>query len=186
MGIPGCDASTTPAVSSILVTPLLCIRPLCEQDLDVYRDLYCSAEAMEQIGPPLVPEVATAAFEAACRHNLRGVPGHRFWAVLSRAKQEPVGVAALRRSGELCEFGLMLVPQARDRRHAPEAVAAIVDHAFSSLGVRRFRVECLDNSMVRLVRRLVAPHGFHRAEASDGLVAWELHRDQWQGVGVDG
>lgn len=174
--IPDSDAHE----SDVLLTPLLRLLPLRERDLDLYCDLYCSAEAMEQIGQPLSRDLATAAFGAARRHNGQKLPGHRFWTVTARSSGEPLGVAALRRNDDMCEFGLMLVRRARDRRHAPEAVAAIVNHAFAHLAVRRFRVECLDNSMVRLVRRLVAPHDFRRAEAAHGLVAWELHRDLWQ------
>ena len=162
-----------------MLTTRLLIELLRPGDRDFYCDLYTSPEAMAQIGAPMTRVDAGSAFDAACVHNTRDRPGHRFWTVLSRDTGEPLGVAALRRDGTRCEFGLMLRTGARDGRHAPEAVAAVVEHAFDVLGVERFRVECLDGTMPRLVRRLVRPHHFEHAVADAGRVAWELGRDRW-------
>jgi len=175
MARPGNEAGARVPMSMMLTTRLR-LEPLRAQDRAFYRGLYTSQEAMAQIGPPMTADAAEAAFDAACRHNRRERPGHRFWTVLARHTGEALGVAALRRTGNACEFGLMLAAGARDGRNAPEAVAAVIEHAFGALGVERFRVECLDNAMSRLVRRLVRPHGFDHAGAQPGRVAWELHR----------
>ncbi len=160
-----------------LLTDLLRLRLLEDDDLGLYRSLYTCPRVMAQIGEPLAPDAATRAFAAAVRQNGLDAPGHRTFAAFDRAGGTAVGIGALMRAGDRAEIGLMLVPAAWDGHRSRQLIQALVDHGFGSMHLSALDAVCRNGPNARFGRRLARVLGFvESGKAPAGTTHWQLER----------
>lgn len=152
-------------------------------DAGLYRALYTDPRVMAEIGPPLTPEAADAAFARVVRHNGLDVPGHRAWTIEDRETDERLGLVALVREGDgtTAELGIMLVPAAWTGRVAVLALRHALEAGFESQGLSVVRATCREGRNVRVVRGLLRPFGFQWAGSQGGIAEWRLARREWLG-----
>lgn len=171
---------------SALETARLRLRLLHEQqdDAALYAHLYTDPAVMARIAAPLPAEAAARAFHAACRHNRKAQPGHRVWAIEEKASAAGLGIAALLRSGERAELGVMLRPAQWNRGIASEAFVPLIDHAFLGMGLALVYAARPDDDHARLIDRLLDRFAFRRApeHAAPGQARWELPRTRWKAL----
>ena len=168
---------------NVLETPRLRLRLLHadERNAALYVDLYTHADVMRHIGPPLSAEGAAQAFARTCRHNGASQPGHRTWRIEERASGVDVGIAALQRSGDAAEIGVMLREHCWGRGLGREALAAVLDHAFGALTLALVYGERPDDGQARLVDRMFGPLRLTRVPArKPGVARWELAGTDWR------
>lgn len=172
-----------------LETPRLRLRPLNAGDQALYCGLYTDAAVMREVGPPLAADAAARAFHAACRHNVRDRPGHRFWAIHMKAADATnhaaggIGMAALLRTGDAAELGVMLRHGWWNGGISSEAFVPLIDHAFLGMGLALVYAQRADNDHARIIDRLLDRFGFVRAPAGapdPSLARWELPRAVWR------
>lgn len=128
---PSCDAVAT------LQTPRLRLEPLVEADRDVYVTLYSDADTMQRVAAAQTADSAARGFLAALAAMRTTPPQRRFW-VMRDASGTAVGLLGLDHdapgSGEV---GALISSPHQGRGYATEAIAALADHAFGALGLRR-------------------------------------------------
>ena len=170
---------------STLETARLQLRLLREErdgDVALYTDLYTDAAVMRHIAAPLAADAAAQAFARACRHNQASRPGHRTWRVDGRTGGTALGIAALQRTGDVAEVGVILREGAWGHGLGREAIAAVLGHAFAIAGLALVYGERPDDTQARLVDRMFAPLGLERVTPpTPGLARWELPRARWSG-----
>ena len=170
---------------SVLETARLRMRLLREGgegDAALYVHLYTDPAVMRHIAAPLAADAATQAFARACRHNHAARPGHRTWRVEDCATGAALGIAALQRAGERAEVGVVLREAAWGRGLGREAIAAVLDHGFATLGLELVYGERPDDAQAGLVDRMFAPLDLLRVAAPrPGVARWELPRARWSG-----
>ena len=167
----------------MLETPRLRLRPLAPGDEPLFAHLYTDPEVMRRILPPLSPEAALRAFEHARRHNVRLLPGHRYWSIEEKVTATGVGLAALQRAGDDAELGVMLRREAWRRGISSEAFEPLIEHAFRDMGLARITAQRPDDDHAHIIDRLLGRFGFERApdRATPGMARWELTRQRWSG-----
>ena len=141
---------------------------------------------MRRILPPLSQEAATQSFQRACGHNAKIQPGHRFWAIDDKASNEAIGMAALLRTGDSAELGVMLRQGWWNRGISSEAFAPLLDHAFDDrdgMGLALVYAQRPDDDHALIIDRLLGRFGFVRTpgKAADPTrCRWELPRAAWR------
>lgn len=171
-----------------LETARLRLRPLVAADQALYCGLYTDAAVMREIGPPLAADAAAEAFRAACRHNAKDTPGHRFWAIDAKAADGVptavgIGMAALLRSGDRAELGVMLRHGWWQLGISSEAFVPLIDHAFLGMALALVYAQRPDGDHARIIDRLLGRFGFVRTpDTAPGpaVCRWELPRAVWQ------
>lgn len=110
-----------------ITTARLLIRPLAEQDLQLYLDLYTNAETMVFVGEPLPPEQATHSFEVALRFNAKTPFKRLFLTIVEQGRC--AGLCAINQwSSEtgIAEVGIMLLRPWHGQGYATEALGALI------------------------------------------------------------
>lgn len=169
--------------SAILDTPRLRLRPMEARDEAMFCELYTDPDVMRRILPPLTLEAATRSFRRACTHNTKITPGHRFWAIDNRSTDEAIGMAALLRTGDSAELGVMLRNGWWNRGVSSEAFVPLIDHAFLGMGLAVVYAERPDDDHALIIDRLLDRFGFVRAPeraTAPTQARWELARAIWQ------
>ena len=171
-------AEVSPLETSRLRLQLL--QEESEDDAALYMHLYTDADVMQHIAAPLTVERAAQGFARVCRHNRAARPGHRTWRIDERTGGADLGIAALQRTGDAAEIGVMLRRQGWGNGVGREALSAVLDHAFGVLGLRLVYGERPDDGQARLVDRMFGPLGLDRVPArTPGIARWELARTHW-------
>lgn len=156
------------------------LREEADDDAALYAHLYTDPEVMRHIVAPLDAAAAAAAFGRACRHNAAARPGHRTWRIDGRADGVALGIAALRRAGDAAEVGVVLREAAWGRGLGREAIAAVLDHGFATLGLALVFGERPDDAQAARVDRMFAPLDLRRVTApAPGRARWELPSARW-------
>jgi RimJ/RimL family protein N-acetyltransferase len=179
---------------AVLETARLRLRPFVAADEALYCGLYTDAAVMREIGAPLAWDVAAQAFRRACEHNAKATPGHRFWAIDAKAADgatpvHAIGLAALLRSGDRAELGVMLRHGWWNRGISSEAFVPLIDHAFIGMGLAQVYAQRPDGDHARIIDRLLGPFGFVRTPdrpPAPGVARWELPKAVWQDRRVAG
>lgn len=168
-------------------TARLRLRPLADTDQALYCGLYTDEWVMREIAAPLTHEAAAKSFVAACRHNAKDSPGHRYWAIDAKATDGgmagSIGLAALLRHGDRAELGVMLREGWGNRGVSSEAFAPLLDHAFLGMSLAQVYAERNDDHHALIIDRLLDRFGFVRnpdTASRPGLCRWELPREVWQ------
>lgn len=169
---------------SVLETARLRLRLLDHRDAHLFCHLYTDPDVMRRIAPPLSAEAAARAFGRACRHNGKDQPGHRFWAIEDNPTATGIGLAALLRSGDRAELGVMLAPGQWNRGVASEAFVPLIDHAFVGMGLALVYAERPDDDHALVIDRLLGRFAFRRApqHTAPGQARWELPRSRWKAL----
>jgi len=174
---------TAPLDASILDTPRLRLRPMEPRDEAMFCHLYTDPDVMRRILPPLSAEAATQSFQRACGHNAKDKPGHRFWAIDDKASGTAIGMAALLRTGDSAELGVMLCNGWWNQGISSEAFVPLIDHAFQGMGLDLIYAERPDDDHALIIDKLLDRFGFvrtpERATASTQC-RWELPRAVWR------
>jgi RimJ/RimL family protein N-acetyltransferase len=121
----------------VILTPRLRLRALTARDLALFRALYSDAKTMRHIGKPLSRALAAASLRATVAATRRP-GGPRFFMIAERQSRRGVGLCSLRRAAwdeRGVEAGLMLLPAARGRGYAHEALRALIGDAFFRLPI---------------------------------------------------
>jgi len=189
----GCEVVElmAPCEAIVLATPRLRLRLLEARDEAVFRHLYTDPDVMRRILPPLSADAAAQSFARACRHNARDTPGHRFWAIDYAPVDTPVdgappadaiGMAALLRSGDSAELGVMLRREWWKQGISSEAFVPLIAHGFTGMGLSLVWAERPDDDHALIIDRLLGRFGFVRTPeraSNDSHCRWELPRAVW-------
>jgi len=173
---------------AVLDTPRLRLRPMEARDEAMFCHLYTDPDVMRRIVAPLSAEAALASFQRACGHNAKDTPGHRFWAIDDKETDIAIGMAALLRTGDSAELGVMLRNGWWNRGVSSEAFAPLLEHAFTEhacngMGLALVYAQRPDDDHALLIDRLLARFGFVRTPdkvTDKTLCRWELPRAEWQ------
>ena len=173
---------------TVLETPRLRLRLMEARDEAMFCHLYTDPDVMRRILPPLSAEAAAQSFERACGHNAKDTPGHRFWAIdyivaESNAPETAIGMAALLRTGDSAELGVMLRNGWWNCGISSEAFVPLIDHAFLGMDLSLVYAQRPDDDHARIIDKLLGKFGF--VHAPDKLVdktlcRWELPRSTWE------
>ncbi len=110
-----------------ITTARLLIRPLAEQDLQLYLDLYTNAETMVFVGEPLLPEQAAHSFLVALRLNAKTPFKRLFLAITEQGRC--AGLCAINQwNSETAqvEVGIILLQPWYGQGYATEALSALI------------------------------------------------------------
>ncbi|NUS39893.1 MAG: GNAT family N-acetyltransferase [Lysobacter sp.] len=171
-----------------LATQRLTLRLLDEGDAGdaaLYTHLYTDPAVMACVAAPLSADAAARAFAATCRHNRAARPGHRAWRIDGEVHEGGLGIAALRRTGDRAEIGVMLRQLRWGQGIAREALVAVLAHAFDDMALALVYGERPDDAQARLVDRMFAPLGLLRVpgRTPPDQARWELPRSRWKAAG---
>jgi RimJ/RimL family protein N-acetyltransferase len=162
---------------------------LTAEDEALYCALYTDPVVMRQIGAPLSSQSARDAFSRVVRQMQADPPRSRYWAVTRRGKDcsdgDPLGFIALipdRDREASAEIGILLRPEARGLGVGGEAVAALVDHVFSTTDITQLwtRHAAAHAGAAGIMRQL----GFDPMPADPAnpdRASWVLLREAWRG-----
>jgi len=173
---------------SVLDTPRLRLRPMEPRDEAMFCHLYTDPDVMRRILPPLSAEAATQSFQRACGHNAKANPGHRFWAIDDKASDAAIGMAALLRTDDSAELGVMLRNGWWNRGISSEAFVPLIDHAFLGMGLELVYAQRPDDDHALIIDKLLDKFGFVRTPDTapePHLARWELARAAWATRGGD-
>lgn len=115
------------AENFVITTSRLLIRPLAEQDLQLYLDLYTNAETMVFVGEALQPEKAKNSFQIALRLNAKTPFKRLFLTIVEQSRC--AGLCAINQwNSETAqvEVGIMLLRPWHGQGYATEALAALI------------------------------------------------------------
>jgi RimJ/RimL family protein N-acetyltransferase len=127
----------------MIPTARLRLRALTLSDLALFRALYCDSGTMRHIGKPMSRARAAASLRATVA-AARKPGGLRFFVIAERKSRRGVGMCSLRPAAwdkHGAEAGLMLLPSARGRWYAREALRALIDDAFLRLPIESVWVQ---------------------------------------------
>lgn len=163
-------------------TDRLRLRPMEARDEAMFCHLYTDPDVMRRIVAPLTAEAATRSFRSACDHNAKDQPGHRYWAIDEKDSDTAIGMAALLRSGDSAELGVMLRNGWWNRGVSSEAFVPLIEHAFLGMGLALVYAQRPDDDHALLIDRLLGRFGFVRTPdrvEDKTLCRWELPRARW-------
>ncbi|HST29132.1 MAG TPA: GNAT family N-acetyltransferase [Rudaea sp.] len=167
----------------MILTPRLRLRALTTRDLALFRALYCDAKTMRHIGRPLPRRDAMASLRATA---VRKAGDPRFFVIAERESRRSVGLCSIRPVPPLhgrVELGLMLLPDARGRGHAREALRALIDDAFFRLPIDAVWVQYRQTNAKagRLCDDVGLPVSAHNSKnAKRGQCVRVLRRPDWR------
>ncbi len=129
------------------------------RDLALFRALYGDAKTMRHIGKPMSRTLAAASLQATLA-TTRKPGGLRFYTIIERQSRRGLGMCSVRPAAwdeRGVEAGLMLLPAARGRGYAREALRALIGDAFFRLPIEAVWVQYrrANVAMVRLCDSLV-------------------------------
>lgn len=162
-------------------TARLRMRLLDTGDGALYEHLVCDAGVMAHVAPVQSVDQARRSFEASCRLNAQMPPERRFWVVHRLGTGRDIGLLGLHWDGDDgAEIGCSLIPEGQAQGIATEAFRALIELAFTRLGLRHLHGRQKDENGIaaRLMRRV----GFVEAPRRDGDAypcRWALTADTW-------
>lgn len=147
----------------ILGTPRLELRPLTDADVPALFAIFKDPEAMRYWASPAMTDIAEA--EALLQDIQRHAEAETLfqWGLARRDDDIVIGTCTLfriDRRHRRCELGYIVRRDLWGRGFAKEALTALLDHAFGTLGLHRLEadIDPRNASSIRLVERL----GFQR------------------------
>jgi len=150
------------------------MRPLAAGDEGLYVGLYTNAEVMRHIGPPQDAATAARGFGLALQFNAASPPERLFWVIHDRAQTGDLGLLGLTLDAAgAAEVGVVLPPAHQGRGFATEAIAAVADYAFDTIGLQRLHTR--HDPGHGLAAGLMATLGFERSAPDAGRSPW-----RWQ------
>lgn len=144
-------------------TERLLIRPLVEQDKDLYISLYTDAKIMRNIGEPLSIEAAENAFARTMKAMRKEKPKTMTWAIVTLAGKKSIGIQALSwqttdtaDTADTAEIGIMLLRTSNGKLLPEEAMGALMEYAFNYLSVDKINANYARKNLAtqRFVKKL--------------------------------
>jgi ribosomal-protein-alanine N-acetyltransferase len=168
-------------------TDRLIMRPLSEDDVTLYCDLYGDPHTMHFVGPPLSRERAERSFRIVLASLDRRRVGRLSLAIIEKATQQAIGIGGYRdfdARRRRVEAGMILKPESCGLGFGKEGLGALVTHAFAVFPVDEVWIQyAAENQSARRVRiSLGFSHGTDAA-ASDGRPGqcfWSAYRQSWR------
>jgi RimJ/RimL family protein N-acetyltransferase len=149
-------------------TERLLIRPLAEQDKELFASLYTNAKTMRHIAEPLSNIEVEQAFSKTLNAMRKGKPNVLTWAIVTLDNNECIGLQALnwQKSAKnninvishTAEIGIMLSPSSHGKSIPKEATGAIIEYAFNYLPINRIEAHFSKRNIV--VGRITKNFGF--------------------------
>lgn len=167
-------------MNTALDTPRLQLRPLEPGDEALYVRLYSAPECLAPGGASQAPDVAARGFHAAIDAQSRPASRRCFWAMHERGLDRAIGLLGLDLDGPGSgEVGAMIVPEQQGHGYATEAIAALADHAFGTLGLQRLHTRHASGH--GLAHGLMQGLGFQPGEPGQGPhpQRWWLTPERW-------
>lgn len=115
------------AENFVITTSRLLIRPLAEQDLQLYLDLYTNTETMVFVGEPLSQDKAISSFQIALRINAKTPFKRLFLTIVEQGRC--AGLCAINQwNSETAqvEVGIILLQPWYGQGYATEALSALI------------------------------------------------------------
>lgn len=140
-------------------TKRLLIRPLAEQDRQLYLALYTDPKIMRCIGAPLTVAKAQHYFSSTLKRMKAIKPGYMAWAIVSKEDNQAIGIEVLDWRGQNLSqayIGIMLLRRAHGQSFATEAKGGLIEYAFANLSLSRIYSKYLANNLatIRVNRQL--------------------------------
>jgi RimJ/RimL family protein N-acetyltransferase len=170
-----------------LMTPRLILRPLREDDEQLYCDLFCDPDTMRHIAAPWTRAEAGRAFLDALKATRAAPPRAVYLTLIRKDSQQPIGLCTLQnfdRAQRQAEFGVMVVSSGRTQGFAREAMVGVIAHAFAELPVDEVWARvAVDHAACE---RLVVGVGLVRHPAvlpedrAANVWRWSAYRGSWR------
>lgn len=117
-------------------TERLLIRPLAEQDKNVYTRLYSDAKTMRNISEPLSNIEAEQAFNKTLKAMRKDKPKAITWAIVTLDNNQCIGLQALNwQKTEVAEIGIMLLRNSNGKLLPEEAIGSLIEYGFNYLSL---------------------------------------------------
>ena len=120
-------------------TERLLIRPLDEQDRDLYFSLYCDEKTMRHIAKAFTHQEVEKAFNNTLKAMQKEKPKVMTWAIITLDNNECIGIQALnwqtQKIANTAEIGIMLTAESQGQRFPEESMNALIGYAFNLLGL---------------------------------------------------
>ncbi|WP_349261252.1 GNAT family N-acetyltransferase [Povalibacter sp.] len=125
--------------SRTCMTARLHLRPIDPNDRDLFCELHTSVRVMQFIGSPLTESQAIRKFGKALQMTRERRRHLRFYAIVERHTDKPIGICGLIRSRSQTglEIGIMLHERWQGRGYGREAVWALVEQTLRRGPVQR-------------------------------------------------
>jgi ribosomal-protein-alanine N-acetyltransferase len=157
------------------------LRPLGEDDDELYVALYTDADVMRHVGEPLTLRAASRAFNKVATFNRREDGGYRTWVVVDRATVKTCGLLALVAQQGASEIGALIWPQYHNDGIATEIIRRLMDFAFMECGLDViFTRHLVANNGAEGLKRKLDFERIPTVGSRDGEVRWERIRQRWQ------
>jgi len=119
-------------------TERLLIRPLAEQDRDLYFSLYCDEKTMRNIGKIFSQQEAEKAFTNTLKAMQKEKPKVMSWAITTLEDNECIGLGALNwQSPDIAEIGIMLSRTSNGKLLPEEAIGSLIECGFNHLSLQQ-------------------------------------------------
>ena len=154
---------------SALLTSRLTLSPLSENDWPCFLALRSNPQVMRCMGGPLSEAELRLKFTARLSGNVFAVHEREGECV------GDIGLQVSTHNAQEADIGYALLPQAQGKGYAQEALTAICEHGFSTLGLQAINAWVLaDNAgSVRLLEKL----GFNRTQVLEK--AFEINGEMY-------
>ncbi|MCG9697716.1 GNAT family N-acetyltransferase [Shewanella sp. Isolate11] len=148
-------------------TQRLKMRPICDADKQLYRQLYCDPKVMRNISAPLSQQQADKAFatylEAMTpyQHQASSQTKYMSWTIVETLSQQPIGIQGLTwhtHDKTIAEIGIMLLPKANGKGYPEEAMGALLEYGFQQLKLSRIYAHFASTNLA--TKRFVKKLGF--------------------------
>lgn len=117
-------------------TERLLIRPLNEQDKDLYISLYTDVKIMRNIGEPLSTKAAEQAFNRSLKAMTIDSPIILTWAIVTLSNYNSIGIQALNlKTPDTADIGIMLLRTSNGKLLPEEAMGALMEYSFNYLPI---------------------------------------------------
>jgi len=155
-------------------TKRLLIRPLANQDKELYISLYCDAKVMRNIAEPLSIDTAKKAFDNTLKAMKKLQPKIMTWAIVTLADNKTIGIQGLTWPSIKCavstnekattaDIGIMLATKANGQLFPEEAMGALMEYGFTYLDLEK--ISAFYTSKNLATKRFVKKLGFTNSKA---------------------
>jgi RimJ/RimL family protein N-acetyltransferase len=150
-------------------TERLLIRPLSNQDKELYISLYCDAKVMRNIAEPLSIETAKKAFDNTLKAMEKPQSKIMTWAIVTLADNKTIGIQGLTWPSIKCavstnektttaDIGIMLATKANGQLFPEEAMGALMEYGFTYLDLEKISAFYANKNLA--TKRFVKKLGF--------------------------
>lgn len=153
------------------------VKPLGEEDEELYLHLYTSERVMRFITTPLSLQQAKASFEHALAQNKLSCGNRLFLTTRPINSDKAVALCCISdfdRKNEIVEIGNMVSPLAQGKQYAQQATVALMHHVQHVLDVHHFTMEIHEKNLAAL--RAARLLGFRPCEGQNNM--FYLHKQK--------